>query len=247
VTNTIFGWISKPFRGDYKSANKQFIAPLPIPRAGRADRAGLSALAKGMQERRTREVELRAALSERLGSTARVNWPLERVLPKVRPIAEIEGEAPKSVPQSERKTWVDRQRQADEEAALAEIDGQIQLDSEGTVTVAEGKLSFLIDEQEVARVFVSSDEAPLIEAQWRAVSVDFGPTGKGDAKRLIDRLRKVATTADAAVTEQIIAIGHELAKLSSVLRDDEAQLHEMTCYLFNLTDEERRLVERTRP
>lgn len=244
VTNTIFSWLSKPFRGDYKSANKQFIAPLPVPRASRADRAGLSALARGMQERRTRQIELRSALAERLAATARVKWPIEKILPNVRPIAEIEAEAPKSVPASGLKKWVDERRREEEEAALAEIDGSIRLDSEARVALNAGKLSFLIDEQEIARVFVSQEEAPLVEAQWRAIAIDFEPTGREDAKRLVERLRKVATSADAAVAEQIISVGDELAQLSDVLRDDEKQLHEMTCYLFKLTDEERRLVER---
>src|SRR5205823_11337086 len=31
VVNFVFKRISKPFRGNYLSANKQFIAPLPIP------------------------------------------------------------------------------------------------------------------------------------------------------------------------------------------------------------------------
>jgi hypothetical protein len=246
VTNMIFGWLSKPFRGDYKSANKQFIAPLPVPRAARADRAALSALARGTQERRTRQVELRAALNDRLAATARVNCPLEKILSNVRSIVEIEAEVPKSVPQAGVKKWVDERRKEDEEAALAEMDGAIQLHSEGTVAIHEGKLSFLIDEQEIARAFVSNAEAPLIEAQWRAIAIDFQPTGKNDAKRLIERLRMIATSAEAALTEQIIAIGKDLADLSDVLRDDEAQLHEMTCYLFRLTDEERKLVERKR-
>ena len=77
----------------------------------------------------------------------------------------------------------------------------------------------------------------------QAGSVDFTPTGKNDGKRLIDRLRKIARTAEPAVAKQIIAIGKDLATLSDVLRDDEAQLHELTCKLFNLTPTERALVD----
>lgn len=246
VTNTIFGWLSKPFRGDYKSANKQFIAPLPIPKSDRKDRAALSALAKGMQERRTRRVELRGDLEERLRGAARVHWPFEKFLTDVRSIAAIEAAVPKSVPRTEHKKWIDEQRKADEEAALAGIDGVVRAGSNAEVVLERGKLSFLIDEQEVARVFVSDSEAALVEAQWRSVALDFTPTGKGDAKRLTDKLRHVATVAEPVVEEQIIAIGEKLARLTDVLRDDERQLHELTCYLFDLSDEETRLVERGR-
>lgn len=246
VSNYIFKWLGKPKNNAYYEANKQFIAPLPIPRGKRPDRAGLSALARGMQDRRSRQVELRSDLAERLASIARVKWPLEKILPNVRPIIEIESEAPKSVPASGLKKWVDERRNEEEEAALAEIDGAIQVDSEASVMLSKGKLSFLVDEQEIARVFLSNETEALVEAQWRAIAIEFEPRGKDDAKRLVDRLRKVATSAEAAVAEQIIEIGHDLAQLSDVLRDDEEQLHEMTCYLFNLTEQERRLVEGTR-
>jgi hypothetical protein len=246
TTDTIFSWLSKPFRGDYKSANKQFIAPLPIPKADRAGKAALSGLAKGMQERRTRRVELRADLDERLGSTAFTRWPLERILPLVRSISEIEEAAPTSLPASKRKGWVDEQRKSDEETALALIDGLISLESQADVMTERGKLSFRIDEQEIARIFLDEEELPLVEAQWRAGAVDFTPTGKGDATQLVGKLRKVVTTAESALREQIIKIGGELASLSDIIRDDERDLHEITCHLFGLTAEERALVERGR-
>jgi len=246
TTNYIFKWLGKPKDNDYFEANKQFIAPLPIPKADRRDRAAFSALAKGMQERRTRRVTWRKDVDERLEAITRTNLPLERILIGVRPVAEIEEAAPKSVPTSERKAWVDAQRAADEEAALARIDGLIHPAAEATAQVERGKLSFLIDEQEVARLYVGEEEADLLEAQWRAVALDFEPTGKGDAQRLVARLRRVAMTADAAVATQIVALGSKLARLTLALRNDETHLHELTCLLFNLSDDERRLVEQGR-
>jgi hypothetical protein len=78
------------------------------------------------------------------------------------------------------------------------------------------------------------------------VALDFEPTGKGDAQRLVARLRRVAMTADPAVAAQIVALGNKLARLTLALRNDETQLHELTCLLFNLSDDERRLVEQGR-
>lgn len=246
VTNVIFGWLTKPFRGDYKSANKQFIAPLPVPSVERKDRAGLSQLAQKLQQDSSERIDLLAQLAELLAKTVRPLLPLEQVLDDVESIPQIELKIPKSVPLANRKAWVDDERKAQGAAAFARLDGLIRLDSEMTVMLAKGKLSFLIDEQEAAKLFVQSAEAELIAAQWRCISLDFAPTGKGDGKRVIDRLRKVAKTADPAVTEQIIVIGQELATLSDTLREDEAQLHELTCTLFKLTTEERALVDASR-
>lgn len=246
TTNYVFKWLGKPKDNGYFEANKQFIAPLPVPNAGPADRAGLSALARGLQERRTAQVDEEADLEERLASVARRDWPLDRILPGVRPFAAIEEAMPKSVKPRDRKQWADDERAADEEAALARIDGLIRPDSDFSVVLENGKLAFRIDEQEAVRVFVGDAEGPLVEAQWRAVAIALTPAGKDDAARLIGRLRRVATEADPAVTEQIVAIGRRLADRDAVLRDDERQLHEMTCRLFKLTPDERRLVERGR-
>jgi hypothetical protein len=246
VSNYIFQWLGKPKDNGYYEANKQFIAPLPIPKGTRADRAGLSALAKRMQERNSQQADARLGLEERLAATPRINWPLEKLLPDVRPITEIEATIPKSVPPTARKTWVDDTRATQEEAALARIDALIRIESVCTIALAKGKLSFLIDEQAAASVFVTDAESALVEAQWRCVALDFAPTGKGDAKRLIDRLRKVATSADPAIAEQILAIGTSLSALADLLRDDEAQLHEMTCRMYNLSPTERQLVEASR-
>ena len=95
-------------------------------------------------------------------------------------------------------------------------------------------------------MFLAEPELVLVEAQWRAVAVDFAPTAKGDAARLVAKLRKVVTTAQPALRDQIIKIGGDLADLSDIVREDERDLHEMTCHLFGLTDEERELVERGR-
>jgi type I restriction-modification system DNA methylase subunit len=246
VTDTLFRWLTKPFRGDYMSANKQFIAPLPIPDADRTARASLTALAKGMQDRKTLQMDERAALDELLGATARVTWPLDKLLPDVRPMGEIEADAPKRIPPSERKAWVDVERAAQEEAALARIDGLIHAASEFAVSCRDGRLALAIDGVEAARLFVTEAQAPLVEAQWRAIALNFMPTGKADARRLVDRLRRVATEADPVIADRIIAAGQRLAQLDSVLRDDEAQLHELTCRMFNLTPQERRLVEQGR-
>lgn len=244
--NLIFSWTSKPFRGDYKSANKQFISPLPIPDPDRGAKAGFAAVASGMQQHFTRRVELKAALAERLGATARRSIPLEELLPEVRSIAEIEAEAPRSLPRSEVKKWIDERRQEDEEAAYARLDSALGPASELEVTLSGGKLSLHIDEVEAVRLFVSPNQEDLIAAQWRAFALDFSATGKNDGKRLLDGLRKVVVDAPPALRDQILDVGKQLVELGAVIADDERQLHDLTAALFGLSPEEEALVLRGR-
>lgn len=242
VSNYVFKWLGKPKDNGYFEANKQFIAPLPVPTADRTSQTAISGLARQMQERLTTRVRLRADLQERLEATARRILPLEDLLADVRPIGGIEADAPRSLPRSELKRWVDDQRREDEETALARIDAAIRLDSIIAVSLVRGKLGCAIDGVEMARMFVSPEQADLIASQWRAVALDFAPTGAGDAKRLLDRLRRVAVDAPAALRDQIIAIGTDLENLGATIAKDEQELHELSAILFNLTPEEEALV-----
>lgn len=244
--NLIFSWLSKPFRGDYKSANKQFITPLPIPDPDRVTRAGFAAVVSGMQQHFTRRVQLRADLAERLAAAARRTIPLEELLLEVRAIAAIEAEAPRSLPRADLKKWADERRQEEEEAALARIDALLSPESVLEVTLERGKLALVIDEVEAVRLFVAPEQEELIAAQWRAFALAFTPKGKNDGKRLVDGLRKVVVEAPAALREQILAIGQQLVDLGAVIADDERQLHELTATLFGLTPEEEAMVLRGR-
>lgn len=241
--NFVFTWKGKPKANDYYEANRQFIKDLPIPEASVQGREALSRIAQRLQENHTERVRLKAGLDERLSSVATTTWPLERILPDIRSIEQLEQEVPRSVPQTERKAWIDARRALDEEASLDRIDGLIRADSTADVTDdGEGRIGFRIDEQEIARVFVSEDEIPLVLAQWRGHALDFDPTGRSPAKSLVNKLRKVVLAAPAAVGRQIVDRGARLTELSATIAADERALHEITARLFNLSDEEERLV-----
>ena len=241
--NFVFTWKGKPKANDYYEANKQFIKDLPIPVASVKGREALSQLAQRLQENHTERVRLKAGLDERLSSVAITTWPLERILPDIRSIEELEHEVPRSVPQADRKAWIDERRALDEEASLDRIDGLIRADSSADVTHDDdGRIGFRIDEQEIARVFVDEDEIPLVLAQWRGHALAFEPSGRSPAKSLVNKLRKVVLAAPDAVGRQIVDRGARLAELSATIAADERALHEITARLFNLTDEEERLV-----
>ena len=54
VPNLVWRYISKPFQNDYRSANKQFIAPLPIPEATPKQITEVGDRAKELQQLHTR-------------------------------------------------------------------------------------------------------------------------------------------------------------------------------------------------
>lgn len=58
VADVVFRLTAKPFQNDYRSANKQFIAPLPVPRASAEAQADIAARALRLQARWTQQREL---------------------------------------------------------------------------------------------------------------------------------------------------------------------------------------------
>jgi hypothetical protein len=58
VADVVFRAIAKPFQNDYRSANRQFIAPLPVPRASAEERDAIAARALRLQARWTQRREL---------------------------------------------------------------------------------------------------------------------------------------------------------------------------------------------
>ena len=75
ATDLLFKWTGKPKDNDYYEANRQFIAPLPIPHASEADRAAVSQVAEALQRAYTERARLRLGLQQRLGTLARSKKP----------------------------------------------------------------------------------------------------------------------------------------------------------------------------
>lgn len=83
TTNFVFKRISKPFRGNYLSANKQFIAPLPIPPATPKEREDVAARAKALQSAHTARRDALAKIEQRLSSVRTRSKPDTWLFPKL--------------------------------------------------------------------------------------------------------------------------------------------------------------------
>jgi hypothetical protein len=90
VCDYVFRVISKPFQNDYRSANKQFIAPLPIPNASAQVRADIARRARQLQERWTRRRDLLREADARLSVLARARHPARWLLARPARFSRIE-------------------------------------------------------------------------------------------------------------------------------------------------------------
>ena len=78
VCGFVFRRISKPFRGDFRSANRQFIAPLPIPDADDHTMRSIAERARRLQRLHTQRRDLLAARHPNRPDTSRFPDPKTR-------------------------------------------------------------------------------------------------------------------------------------------------------------------------
>lgn len=108
VCDFVFRIIAKPFQNDYRSANRQFIAPLPIPNASTETRATIATRARRLQERWTHRRNLLQQAGERLSVLARARHPARWLWPDLPDLPQMIEDAPKGLRlATDRRLWAE--------------------------------------------------------------------------------------------------------------------------------------------
>lgn len=243
IADYVFRAIAKPFRGDYRSANKQFIAPIPIPRVGLAERAEVAANAQIIQASYTRRRELLNACGARLSVLARHPRDERWLWPDIAPIPDFEAIAPLALrARSDRRDWA---RSRFEEAVGNKLEAlQVTLSSRARVEASfySGELRLLCGGAPILRnIFLDDREGRLVEAYWR--SLLLGQTWR-DAESLARALRRPPADTDIPAATQFIERVNTLAAETSAIETAEATMNARLFDLYDLTLEERILVEK---
>ena len=127
---------------------------------------------------------------------------------------------------------------------LAAIDIRLYPGAALSVEHSTGELRFLIDGVQVIKdVFVHEEDADFLAAQWRHVARSTNVTEKFNAKKLIAALEKVRKTDNAALRDQVVHLDHEIRRLDQEIEAAEAAMNDLVYRLYDLTDEERKMVE----
>jgi hypothetical protein len=250
LNSCLAGWIfrrlSKPFQGNLRSANRQFIAPLPVPPASPAQVALVVELASSMEnmttQRRLRIADIRA----RLRASGVRSRPESWLWPEIGTLDEWEARAPDHLDTHERAAWAGRQRSKEIEARLDAI--QVRLQSRATLEAGRRgtQMLFAIDGVPVLeRVFVEQAETDFVLAQWRLVARTFTIAPQTKAKALVDALRRLAIPRDPALVRQILSLDGELERLDAEIRETEARIEAVLAELYGLTNEDRQMIARS--
>ena len=245
VVDFVFKRIAKPKDNAYFEANKQYIAPLPIPRASAAEKGRIGRQARKLQALHTTRRDKIARLRRRLGADQCVDDHRE---PKwlwadVKTIAEWKAIASEHLSARERMAWAKAEFERRLDARLQPIDSALVAGAALSVAADAGEIRFLADSVPLVSAYAGKDEGLLIAAQWRQIARTTKVTECFSAKRLTESLLSLRRTGQQALRRQIIQIDSEIQSLEQQIAAAESELNTAAYRLYKLSPEEIRLVE----
>ncbi len=242
VCDYVFRVISKPFQNDYRSANKQFIAPLPIPNSPPEARVEIAGRARRLQERWTHRRHLVREAIERLSVLARARHPARWLWPDLPTLPDLAAQAPSGLRvETDRRRWADERLDEMEAARLEALQAALDGGGRREARFERGELRLYFNGAVVLhKIYLDETAGPLAEAYWRWLLLS---APSREAKQFAADLRRppapVATPAAAQFIERVAALAIEVDALAA----EERALNERLYDLYRLTPDERNLVE----
>jgi hypothetical protein len=248
VPNWVFKRIARPKEGGYYEANKQFIAPLPIPAATPEQRTEVGNRAKELQELHTRRRDTIAKLDQRLHSaqTTAVSPALkpDRLWSHIgTPTTWKESpEAPAGLTARELTAWAKERHAQALQHRLDMLDALLQPGTLFTVENSQDEVALFIGGREALRLY-DRLYLPFLAAQWRHALRDLNITEAFDAKRLLKYLLNLRLTNEDSLRDRIVALDAEITLLDQTIAEREATLNAIIYQLYHLTADDIAMVE----
>lgn len=245
VANFVFRRTSKPFRGEYRSANKQYIEPIPIPNATDAQRADIAQRAEGLQNLHSARRDTLMDIARRFQANNARPLPDSWLFSDLPTPEAVDATAPEHLGRVERRAWVKAARDRLVEQQCEQLGQELIAGATMDASFERGELRFFIDGVPVIeRIFVNEAEGAFILAQWKVIASTFTITEKTTGKKLAEALRRVAPAAPEPLRGQVIALVETLTNTERDTATAEAEMNRRLYVLYGLTPEEIALVER---
>ena len=242
ICDFVFRITSKPFQNDYRSANKQFIAPLPIPSTSAEARADVAILAQQLQRRGSHRRDLLRQAAERLAVLARARHPARWLWPDLPSLPEMIERAPKGLRiAGERRRWAEERLDELEASRLEALQAALDRGGRREVRFEGGQLRLYVSGAVVLdKIFLEEASGRLTETHWRWLLLS-GPAR--EAERFAADLRRPPAPTDVPAATQFRDRVAALAEEVAAIEADERAMNETLYALYRLTPEERNLVE----
>lgn len=211
----IFRRIAKPKDGGWFEANKQFIAPLPIPEATDDDKVEVARQAKELQRLHSLRRDLIAKFDRR--------WLSDQTEPDKRKEAWLCADAAKRA--EKYATWNVLLRPG-AQFVVGHTDDELRLKIDG-VTALE-----LFD----------VPETPYVAAQWRQSLRNVNVTESFDAKKLVKLLLDLRKSSHAEIKDRLIQLDEEIRQTEIDIAVAEQAMNALVYRLYGLTEVEIQMV-----
>lgn len=246
VADFMFRRISKPFRGGYFTANKQFIAPIPVPLPDAASRAAVGDAARELQRLTTERRDAIAAFSARVDSAQCVQkkFPADWLFADTKP-STIRGLAPADLGQRATNKWINEERATRLAAHYDPIDAVLVPDATLTVAAEDGDLFLRFKDRDLLSRYGVGADAGYLAALWRHQLRTNRITPGMTAEKLIKLLLNLRTTDDLAFRASLIARDEKLQALEAAITHHELSTDDEVCSLYHVTADEKLLLDRS--
>lgn len=229
-TDYIFRLIAKPKDNSFFEANKQFIAPLPIPKASKLETVEISDLANQLQELHTNRREKIQGIGRRLTSVPSKKQHDDFLFPEL-PVAKKEA-----LSEGETITQLRAARKLALTSRHDDLSDRISPGAELSAKLIKGELQFLIDSvPAIAGIFPNEDDSEFLLAQWNYIASTFNITPRTSGKALATALQNLAQTDDKARRSQVVKMQRELQVLESQIEQAETKLDNIVYKLYGLS------------
>lgn len=232
----VFRKIAKPKDGGFFEANKQFIAPLPIPTANGDSQTIVAGRATALQTLHTRQRDLINSIGRRILALPARNQKLEWLFVELTPKVDLQADAPAHLDAQKQRDWAKRKYEEAIESRYTAITSRLIPGADLSAELDKGELKFFIDGVPIIdRVFVKVADAPFILAQWKYLASTFSITARTDGKKLCNALRKISVTDNTALIEQVIDLQAVLSKTEAEISVAEAEMNAIIYDLYGLS------------
>jgi uncharacterized coiled-coil protein SlyX len=246
TANWCFTRIAKPKDNGYYESNKQFIAPLPIPKVT-SDCSEVAKLAETLQEKHTSRRKRIDKLQKRIDSPGCIEFSFKEdwLWADVKTAAQLKHEAPDAITSArERTAWAKAERQRRLDIHHEKVNAMLYAGMRLEATHDEDAVHVRSEHQTLLSKYgLDRDEAELIAVLWSQILRSTNVTAKFTSEALVKKLLKFRSTEDEGLRNTIIKINGDITELDAEIADTEDKLNQLTYKLYDLTPEEIALVE----
>ena len=242
VADFVFRRTAKPKQGGWFEANKQFIAPLPVPHANESEQHEIGGRARALQVSWTRRRDLLLEAEARLSVLGRARHGARWLWPDLPDMTALKDQAPRALRAHEKTEWAHGRLSELEEAQLAALQGVLDGGTPLSARFSDGELRLYAGGEVVlGKIYLDPPEGALAEAYWRFLLLRREAR---DAKSLASSLRRVPAGPETPAARQFIERVAALVDETQALRVAERGMNERLYELYRLSPEERLLVEK---